>query len=84
VHRPDPDTDVEGTPLTDLQRQGKIRAFGSSTFPAHQIVEAQWTAQQRALPNAYLLATTCPTRTTSASSTLPTPWPGWPNRPGCP
>ncbi|MGH3594150.1 MAG: aldo/keto reductase, partial [Pseudonocardiaceae bacterium] len=51
VHRPDPDTDVEETlgALTDLQRQGKIRAFGSSTFPAHQIVEAQWTAQQRAL-----------------------------------
>jgi aryl-alcohol dehydrogenase-like predicted oxidoreductase len=51
VHRPDPDTDVEEmlSALTDLQRQGKIRAFGSSTFPAHQIVEAQWTAQQRAL-----------------------------------
>ena len=51
VHRPDPDTEVEETlsALTDLQRQGKIRAFGSSTFPAHQIVEAQWTAQQRAL-----------------------------------
>ena len=42
VHRPEPDTDVEETlgALTDLQRQGKIRAFGSSTFPAHQIVEA--------------------------------------------
>ncbi|MDQ2792304.1 MAG: aldo/keto reductase [Pseudonocardiales bacterium] len=51
VHRPDPDTDVEETlsALTDLQRQGKIRAFGSSTFPAHQVVEAQWTSQQRAL-----------------------------------
>ena len=47
VHRPDPDTDVEETlsALTDLQRQGKIRAFGSSTFPAHEIVEAQWTAR---------------------------------------
>jgi aryl-alcohol dehydrogenase-like predicted oxidoreductase len=51
VHRPEQDTDVEETlsALTDLQRQGKIRAFGSSTFPAHQIVEAQWTAQKRAL-----------------------------------
>src|SRR5690349_8047685 len=51
VHRPDPDTDVEETlaALTDLQRQGKIRAFGSSTFPAHQVVEAQWTAQRRGL-----------------------------------
>lgn len=51
VHRPDPDTGVEETlsALTDLQRQGKIRAFGSSTFPAHEIVEAQWTAQDRGL-----------------------------------
>jgi aryl-alcohol dehydrogenase-like predicted oxidoreductase len=51
VHRPDPDADVEETlcALTDLQRQGKIRAFGSSAFPAHQMVEAQWTAQQRAV-----------------------------------
>jgi aryl-alcohol dehydrogenase-like predicted oxidoreductase len=51
VHRPDPDTAVEETlsALTDLQRQGKIRAFGSSTFPAPEIVEAQWTARDRAL-----------------------------------
>jgi aryl-alcohol dehydrogenase-like predicted oxidoreductase len=51
VHRPDPETDVEETlsALTDLRQQGKIRAFGSSTFPAHQIVEAQWAAQRRGL-----------------------------------
>jgi aryl-alcohol dehydrogenase-like predicted oxidoreductase len=51
VHRPDPDTDVEETlaALTDLQRQGKIRAFGSSTFPAHEVVQAQWTSQSRGL-----------------------------------
>ena len=51
IHRPDPATDVEETlsALTDLQRQGKIRAFGSSTFPAHEIVEAQWVAERRAL-----------------------------------
>ncbi len=51
VHRPERGTDVEETlsALTDLQRQGKIRAFGSSTFPAHQVVEAQWVAQKRAL-----------------------------------
>ena len=44
VHRPEPDTDIEETlsALTDLQRQGKIRAFGSSTFPAHEVVQAQW------------------------------------------
>jgi aryl-alcohol dehydrogenase-like predicted oxidoreductase len=51
VHRPEPETDVEETlsALTDLQRQGKIRAFGSSTFPAHEIVEAQWVAERRGL-----------------------------------
>jgi aryl-alcohol dehydrogenase-like predicted oxidoreductase len=51
IHRPDPGTDVEETlgALTDLQRQGKIRAFGSSTFPAHEIVEAQWVAERRGL-----------------------------------
>jgi aryl-alcohol dehydrogenase-like predicted oxidoreductase len=51
VHRPDPETDIEETlaALTDLQRQGKIRAFGSSTFPAHEIVEAQWVAERRGL-----------------------------------
>ncbi|NMO54994.1 aldo/keto reductase [Actinoplanes sp. TBRC 11911] len=51
VHRLDPHTHHEETlgALTDLQRQGKIRAFGSSTYPAEQIVEAQWTAEKRGL-----------------------------------
>lgn len=51
VHRPERDTDVEETlsALTDLQREGKIRAFGSSTFPAHQVVEAQWVSERRGL-----------------------------------
>src|SRR4030088_1235093 len=51
VHRPDPNTDIEETlsALTDLQRQGKIRAFGFSSFPAHETVEAQWTARDRGL-----------------------------------
>jgi aryl-alcohol dehydrogenase-like predicted oxidoreductase len=51
IHRPDPDTDVEETlgALTDLQRQGKIRYFGSSTFPGWQMIEAQWTAERRGL-----------------------------------
>jgi aryl-alcohol dehydrogenase-like predicted oxidoreductase len=49
VHRPDPGTAIEETlsALTDLQRQGKILAFGCSTFPAHEIVEAAWAAQRR-------------------------------------
>ena len=33
--------------LTDLVREGKVRAIGSSTFPAEQIVEAQWVAERR-------------------------------------
>jgi len=51
IHRPDPDTDVEETlaALTDLQRAGKIRAFGCSTFPAEEIVEAQWASERRRL-----------------------------------
>jgi aryl-alcohol dehydrogenase-like predicted oxidoreductase len=51
IHRPDPETDVEDTlsALTDLVREGKIRYFGHSTFPAGQIVEAQWAARERHL-----------------------------------
>src|SRR5215213_4779653 len=51
LHRPDPGTDVEESlgALTDLQRQGRIRAFGSSTFPAHEMVEAQWVSERRGL-----------------------------------
>ncbi|MFJ6569490.1 aldo/keto reductase [Streptomyces sp. NPDC091292] len=51
VHRPAPDTDVEETlsTLTDLMRAGKVRAIGSSTFPASDIVEAQWVAERRGL-----------------------------------
>src|ERR1700744_6120445 len=49
VHRPDPETDIDETlsALSDLVRSGKVRAIGSSTFPAEQIVEAQWVAQER-------------------------------------
>ncbi len=49
AHRPDPGCDVDETlgALTDLVRAGKIRYFGSSTFPAEEIVEAQWTAERR-------------------------------------
>ena len=51
VHRIDPDTDIEETlsALTDLVHQGKVRYIGSSTFPASQIVEAQWVARDRGL-----------------------------------
>ncbi|MET8306647.1 aldo/keto reductase [Micromonospora sp. NPDC005173] len=51
VHRPDHTTDVEETlgALTDLVRAGKIRAFGCSTFPADEIVQAYHVAERRAL-----------------------------------
>jgi aryl-alcohol dehydrogenase-like predicted oxidoreductase len=51
VHRPEGETAVEETlsALTDLQRQGKIRYFGSSTFPGWQLVEAAWIAERRGL-----------------------------------
>jgi aryl-alcohol dehydrogenase-like predicted oxidoreductase len=51
VHRPRTDTDIEETlsALSDLVHQGKVRYIGSSTFPASQIVEAQWVARDRGL-----------------------------------
>lgn len=49
IHRPDESVDIDETlsALSDLVHAGKIRAFGSSTFPAEQIVEAQWVAEKR-------------------------------------
>jgi aryl-alcohol dehydrogenase (NADP+) len=51
IHRPSPETDIEETlsAFTDLMRAGKVRAIGSSTFPASEIVEAQWVAERRSL-----------------------------------
>ncbi len=49
IHRPEADTDIDETlgVLSDLIHAGKVRYIGSSTFPASQIVEAQWVAQKR-------------------------------------
>jgi aryl-alcohol dehydrogenase-like predicted oxidoreductase len=49
IHRPEIGTDIDETlgALSDLVRGGKVRYIGSSTFPASQIVEAQWVAQER-------------------------------------
>ncbi len=49
MHRPDPDTDIDETlsALSGLVHAGKIRAAGSSTFPAECIVQAQWVADRR-------------------------------------
>jgi aryl-alcohol dehydrogenase-like predicted oxidoreductase len=51
VHRLDPTVDKEETlsALTDLIRAGKVGAIGSSTFPASDILEAQWVAERRGL-----------------------------------
>ena len=51
IHRPEQETDIEETlgVLTDLQRAGKIRYFGSSTFAGWQIVEAHGVAERRSL-----------------------------------
>jgi aryl-alcohol dehydrogenase-like predicted oxidoreductase len=51
IHRPDYTTDIEETlgALTDLVRQGKVRAFGCSAFPAQDIVEAYYRARDHGL-----------------------------------
>jgi aryl-alcohol dehydrogenase-like predicted oxidoreductase len=49
VHRPDAHVPLEETLLVldDLVHQGKIRAFGCSTFPADLLMEAAWVADRR-------------------------------------
>jgi aryl-alcohol dehydrogenase-like predicted oxidoreductase len=51
IHRPDPTVEIEETlgALSDLVRAGKVRHIGSSTFPAHQVVQAQWAAKSNGL-----------------------------------
>ena len=51
IHRPDPTCAIDETlaALDDLVRSGKVRYVGSSTFQAHEIVEAQWVAERRNL-----------------------------------
>ncbi len=51
LHRRDWRTDLEDSlaALTDLVRDGKLRAFGMSATPAELIVEAQWVSERRAL-----------------------------------
>ena len=49
IHRPRPGTDIDDTlsALSDLVHAGKIRYFGSSTFPAWAVVEAHSVSQRR-------------------------------------
>jgi aryl-alcohol dehydrogenase-like predicted oxidoreductase len=48
VHRPDPTTPIEQTlrALDDLVHQGKVLYLGSSTFPAWELAEAYFVAEQ--------------------------------------
>jgi aryl-alcohol dehydrogenase-like predicted oxidoreductase len=48
IHRPDPDTPIDQTlrALDDLVRQGKVLYLASSTFPAWELAEAHFIAQQ--------------------------------------
>jgi aryl-alcohol dehydrogenase-like predicted oxidoreductase len=49
AHRPDPSCEIDETlaALSDLIRTGKVRYAGTTTFPAHELVEAQWVAERR-------------------------------------
>lgn len=51
IHRPDPDTDIEETlsVLTDFVRDGKVRAIGTSSMPASDLVRSHWVAERRGL-----------------------------------
>jgi aryl-alcohol dehydrogenase-like predicted oxidoreductase len=46
IHRPDPTTPIDETlaALDTLVQHGKVRAIGTSTFPAELLVEAAWAA----------------------------------------
>jgi aryl-alcohol dehydrogenase-like predicted oxidoreductase len=49
VHRPDPTVDLDETlgALSDLVHAGKVRAVGTSTFPAELLVESAFVAERR-------------------------------------
>jgi aryl-alcohol dehydrogenase-like predicted oxidoreductase len=51
MHRPETETELEETidALSDLVSAGKIRYFGSSTCPPHEVVRGQWISRRRNL-----------------------------------
>ena len=51
LHKPDEHTDLSESLETasDLVRAGKVRFIGTSSYPAYQLVQAQWEAQRRHL-----------------------------------
>ncbi len=75
VHRPDTGTDDDETlaALTDLQSQGKIRAFGSSTFPHTGSLKASGSLRNEG--SAALSPNSRPTQSsTGVSSETSCPW----------
>jgi aryl-alcohol dehydrogenase-like predicted oxidoreductase len=83
VHRADPRTDIDETlsALSELVHQGKVRYIGSSTFPASQIVDAQWVARAIATCSASspssrrIRSSSAPPRPTSCPPACATAWP---------
>ena len=58
IHRPSPDVPPDETlrALDDLVRSGKVRYIGTSTWPAWQVVESLWVAEQAESQSADLRA----------------------------
>jgi len=79
VHRPDPTVDVEETlsALSDLIHSGKVRAIGTSTFPASEIVEAQWVAERRVLERFRTQSSTGASNARCCRSASATGWARW-------
>lgn len=50
MHGQDPSTDIDETlgALSDLVREGKVRAIGSSAFAGEDLLRARWVAERRA------------------------------------
>jgi aryl-alcohol dehydrogenase-like predicted oxidoreductase len=51
LHTPDPSTPIEETlgVMTELVKEGKVRAIGSSNLQAWQLVDADWTSRTKGL-----------------------------------